>query len=124
MPEENIEQPSINNVRSDEFVTCYANNIQFESSIWDLKLLFGQVDFSAKPVAIEQHTAIAIPWLQAKLLAYYLLINIHIFEAENGKVAVPSSVAPQIPEAPTEDQRAVEFREVALGIRREILGIS
>lgn len=82
--------------RSEEFESLYANNTQFESTLWDLKLIFGQVDLAQG--AIDQHTAIAMPWPQVQIAAYYLLINLNIHQANNGKIFIPPGVLPPRPD--------------------------
>jgi hypothetical protein len=42
--------------RDPDFATLYANNIRFEASVWDLKLLFGLLDLSKPTNIVEQHT--------------------------------------------------------------------
>jgi hypothetical protein len=84
--------------RSAEFTTLYANNVQFESSVWDLKLIFGELDQSANPHSVEQHTAVILPWQQAILTAYYLIVNAMIHEAGDGKVPLPPRIIPVRPD--------------------------
>lgn len=81
--------------RDEDFTSLYANNTQYESTLWDLKLIFGQVDLSKS--AIEQHTAMALPWPHAKLVAYYMLINVAVHQAQNGTIVIPPSVLPPRP---------------------------
>ena len=66
--------------RGEDFESLYANNVQFESSIWDVKLIFGQ--FEQAKSEIEQHTAITLPWSQAKLAAYYFMVNLVLHQEE------------------------------------------
>ena len=82
--------------RDDEFASLYANNTQFESTLWDLKLTFGQVDLAASK--IEQHTAIALPWPHAKIAAYFLVVNVMFHQAQNGGIYIPESVIPLRPD--------------------------
>ena len=82
--------------RTEEFESLYANNTQFESTLWDLKLTFGQVDLAQS--AIEQHTSMALPWPHAKLAAYYMLVNVTIHQANNGLIFIPPSVIPKRPD--------------------------
>jgi hypothetical protein len=102
-------QASLDFERDENFVTLYANNITFEAAIWDLKMIFGQLDQRDK-IVVEQHTAITIPWLQAKLLIYLLQVNVSVFEAEHGKIQVPErfiqepQVLPGSPSAEAEAQ--------------------
>jgi hypothetical protein len=83
-------------VRAEDFTSLYANNVHFESSVWDLKLLFGLLDQikGAGNAMIDQHTAINIPWVQAKLVAYFLTVNVMLHESENGKLEIPTRIIP------------------------------
>jgi hypothetical protein len=89
-------------VRNEDFESLYANQVNFESSVWDLKLIFGLLDQHKAAPFVEQHTAISIPWVQAKLGAYYLQIALAVYEAENGKIKIPVSVLPPLPPMPAD----------------------
>jgi len=103
MPDEEI-MPSVPRqlefTRHDNFESWYANNIQFESSEWDLKMIFGELDLRGGKTVAQQHTAMTISWPQAKILAYFLQVHLAIWEKINGKIMVPVSVWPQKPAAP------------------------
>lgn len=88
--------PATKIYRSEDFLSVYANNIQFEASVWDLKILFGELDQSDGRIDVEQHTGVNLTWMQAKILAYYLRLNIAVHEMSNGKISVPDSVMPPI----------------------------
>ncbi|SRR6266446_7105866 len=79
---------------ADEVYEAYANNVFYEASSWDLKLIFGQLDQTGGKVKIVQHTAITIPWAQAKLMVYWLRGQIEAHELTNGKIQVPPPVIP------------------------------
>jgi hypothetical protein len=99
--------------RSEDFLSRYANNVQFESSVWDLKLLFGQLQLPpGEPGFVQHHTAMTLPWLQIKILSLYLQLNLLIHEALNGKIVIPQSVMPQI-QPPGEDLADPHARAVA-----------
>jgi len=66
----------------------YANNVKFESSLWDLKLIFGQTDQTFGPNAIIQHTAVTIPWPQVKLLLFGLSVTLAEQEGRTGRIAL------------------------------------
>lgn len=89
---------------TEDFSEAYANNVYFESSAWDLKLLFGQLDQSGQLTQSETkiktivHTAITVPWAQAKLMLYWLKGHLEAYEAANGKIQMPASIIP--PEFP------------------------
>jgi hypothetical protein len=89
--------PQVVFVREEEFPTLYANNLQVEASIWDLKVLFGILDQSVQPNRVVQHTAINLPWTQVKLIGYFLRLAVALHEAENGKIIIPVSVKPPDP---------------------------
>src|SRR5689334_3796431 len=72
--------------RSEDFVELYANNVKFESSVWDLKLVFGELDQSLGPNVVVQHTAITIPWPQIKLLLFGLNISLTEHEGRAGRI--------------------------------------
>lgn len=89
--------------RRDEetFTFDYANNVYLESSAWDLKLIFGQLDQAEGAINVDQHTAITIPWPQAKVLIYFLKVHLLAYEIENGKIVVPKIALPPEPQPPS-----------------------
>ncbi len=85
----------------EDFTEDYANNVFFESSVWDLKILFGNLDQSSSEVlVIRRHTAISIPWLQARLMSYFLHLNVSIHEHSNGSEPMPKRLLPPPPTPP------------------------
>jgi hypothetical protein len=89
--------PQVELVRDDDFTTLYANNIQAEMSVWDLKVTFGILDQSVRPNKVVQHTAINLPWAQVKLITYYLQVAILLHEVQNAKIHLPQSLIPPDP---------------------------
>jgi hypothetical protein len=83
--------------RDEDFTALYANSVVSEHSIWDLKVIFGILDQSVTPMQVVQHTSVNLPWVQVKLLSYYLNIAIAIQESFNGKIVVPPIVMPPDP---------------------------
>jgi len=110
---------------ADDFESLYANNIRFESSVWDLKLLFGLLDQSDGKELVDLHTGISIPWTTAKLLVYFLRLNIMIHETENGKIRInPRVYPPQPGELEAEHANnavAHKVRAAAIKLREEFL---
>jgi len=79
----------------DDVIPVYANNVRFEMTAWDLRILFGQLmPLSESKGLIDWHTDVTIPWAQAKLMHLYLGINLTLYERENGKIIIPSGVLP------------------------------
>lgn len=98
-------------VRTDDFTSAYANNVLFEPSVWNLKMIFGELDQHGSKSTVEQHTSITLPWLQAKIMRVFLDVNIAFYEAENGKIDVPTHLLPS-PQAPPPELEGHQ-REVA-----------
>jgi hypothetical protein len=95
--------------RIEDFYEAYANNVLLEQSVWDLKLIFGQLDQSGgKTATIQLHTAITLPWAQAKILSYWLRGHLDAYEITNGKIPIPSSIIPSELTAPSEEIKKSE----------------
>lgn len=77
-----------------------------EQSAWDLKLVFGQLDQTGGTAVVNQHTAITLPWSQAKIFSYLLEAHLLAFEMANGKIMVPSNTIPPELPPPTDDIKA------------------
>jgi hypothetical protein len=87
-----------------EIDAVYANNTLFEVSAWDLKIIFGQLDQHAPKTTIDWHTAVTIPWTQARVLEYYLRANAAFYEKKFGPINLPHQARPPAPVEPTEEQ--------------------
>src|SRR5438270_12412186 len=97
-PQQPTSVPPVKFEHTQDFESRYANNVQSEHSVWDFKVIFGTLDQSVQPNRVMQHTSINLPWLQVKLLSYYLNVAVAIHETENGKIKIPASVMPPNPE--------------------------
>jgi hypothetical protein len=97
-----VQQPQVRVIRGDEFTDAYANNVLFESSVWDLKLVFGQLEQAPEGPSVVMHTAITVPWTAAKLALYYLATQVAAHEITNGKIEIPAAVMPPEIQAPPE----------------------
>jgi len=108
----------------DDVVPVYANNVRFEMTVWDLRLMFGQLmPISEGKGQVEWHTDVTIPWTQAKLMHLFLGINLTLYERANGKITVPPSVLPAAMTAPppgvdASNPDAIETFNVVQGIIR------
>jgi hypothetical protein len=112
MAEQSNTQAPLQFRRIEDFISRYANNVHFEISVWDLKLLFSELQQPpGEPAFIQQHTAITLPWVQVKLLTLLLQVNITAHETANGKIIVPTSLLPPVsppgPEITEPQTRAV-----------------
>jgi hypothetical protein len=84
-------------------ISVYANNLHYESSAWDLKITFGQVDQSSGSIVVKPNVAVTIPWAQAKLTLYWLRIQVEIMEMQTGKIPIRADLLPP-DNTPTEEQ--------------------
>ena len=69
--------------------------------MWDLKIIFGQLEQHTGTPVVDWHTAITIPWLQVKFVAYYLRLQLAWQEQQTGPLKAPSFVMPAEPQPPT-----------------------
>jgi hypothetical protein len=108
---------------ANDYSSVYANNSHFEASVWDLKIIFGELEQHTGKSLVDWHTAVTMPWAQAKVLVYYLRTNITFHESTQQAIHVPTAVVPTKPEPPPEQldtpvTRA--FYEAALKIHEEM----
>ena len=106
----------------EELHTEYANNVAFEQTVWDLKLLFGE--YSQRHNGVEWHTSITIPWAQAKLMLFYLTINVRSYELFNNRaIDIPISMLPAEPDPPPnpDDTKSVKLFEMITRYRQEFM---
>jgi len=112
--------------RTDDFVKSYANNAYYESSAWDLTIVFGQLDqLVGSPAIIRQNIAITIPWAQAKLMAYFLRLHAEANDIQNGKVPIRSDLLPPVPppisEEDAKNPAAKKLYDLAVKLREEFI---
>jgi hypothetical protein len=105
----------------DDLTTDYANNVAFETTVWDLKLIFGE--YSDQDKGVEWHTSMTIPWAQAKVMQYYLQINLEAYEQQHGKIKVPSPMLPPEPPPPPDpnDPATKAFYEIVRRHREKFI---
>jgi hypothetical protein len=82
--------------RTADFIARYANYSHIESSLWDAKILFGQTDQTLGDT-VPIHTALTLPWSQLKVLSYFLGVHLAAYEADNGRIKIPSGIVPLAP---------------------------
>jgi hypothetical protein len=102
---------------ADEVYEAYANHIYYESSSWDLKLIFGQMDQTGGKVRIVQHSAITVPWPLVKLTIFWLKGQLEAHELANGKIRIPPPIIPPpLPPITAEDKRSDPNAEAVYAI--------
>ena len=124
--EENTSKPKatadspVEHRRKETFSSLYSNNVHVESSGWDIKLNFGELDQKLGPNVVVQHTGITLSWPQAKLLNYFLQLHIAHHEAENGDISVPKGVIQAFPEQTPESLAALGVSQKSYDDSRKI----
>lgn len=106
--------------RQGRFTEIYANNFRFEPSLWDFKIVLGELDQEKGQSFVNWHTALTIPWFQVKLLAYYLRLNLAWYEYQNGPLTIPLIALPSNPiSAEIPD---VKWKEISAEIFKQTFG--
>jgi len=93
-----ISEPTPGKNSEPDLDSVYANNTILEISAFDLKIIFGQLDQRTGKDPVDWHTAVTLPWAQAKILSYFLQAQIAWCERIFTPIVVPSSVRPSKPE--------------------------
>jgi hypothetical protein len=121
--EENLSDKDHGFVQEEDFNALYANNVQIKPTIFDLKLVFGEIDQQDGKIVVEQHTSMTIPWVQAKLLVYYLQVTIFGQELEHGPIHFPAALLPPEPPPPHDnaEQGTRIFYEYIKRLRAEFI---
>jgi hypothetical protein len=105
MPEQLPQAAPATFERTDDFTEAYANNVRFESTVLDLKMVFGQSDQKSGREVVEQHTAITLPWPLVKTVIYFLALNVIGQESQNGPITIPPIHIPPPIALPTDEER-------------------
>jgi hypothetical protein len=113
--------PPVKAQHTEEFTSLYANNIRYEATVYDLKLVFGETDLASGSEVIQQHTAVTIPWGLVKVMLFWLQLNFDVTEATVGRVSIPPTQIPPEPQpTPPElanDPNAQKAKEIYAKLR-------
>ncbi len=110
--------------RREHINAVYANYANYEVSDLDLKILFGQLDQSGPNAAVDWHTAVTVAWAEAKIMSYFLRINLAVYEANHGVIKIPASMLPPTLELPADannNPASKAIFDVAQAIRKELM---
>src|SRR5687767_12192888 len=86
--------PEFQSIKARDFTERYANNVRFENNIWDMRLLFGNLDQTEGRNTVTHHTTMSLSWPQAKLMLFYFYANLAFQERWQGKINVPETMIP------------------------------
>jgi hypothetical protein len=92
MPTEKPPTPQIENVTPpDGLPSVYANNIAMGNTVFDVRMIFGEVaDSNATKITINQRVQVTMSWPQAKIFWEFLGRHIRAFEEKNGPIILPA----------------------------------
>lgn len=97
----------------------YANNVFFDTSVFDLKVLFGELRRDHNGWFVAQHTSVTLGWTEAKIAALFLALNVMMHEDANGTILLPEGARPPIVESDEASQQLREILEPVLRRFRE-----
>ncbi len=110
-------------VRHENFESWYANNVQFYPTEFDLRMIFGEYDVAN--LSVQQHTAMTVSWVQAKIILYFLTLQLGIYEMSHEQIKIPPGIFPPEPEPPSgdlaNDPAAREVYEYIKRIREQLV---
>jgi hypothetical protein len=99
--------------QDENFFGEYANNIRFEGSNWDLKLMFGELDQSGAPNVVTQKFSVTVPWAQVKVMHYFLSLHLLSHEADYGRLVIPAGIIAPWPKEVPEGAKPDVWKEAA-----------
>ncbi len=106
--------------RTEGYEKLYANSVSFESNVWDIRAIFGQLLTNEhNEVVIEQHTSVAMPWTQAKIACFHMAINIIGWEQQYGPIRLPPQALPSamgLTEMARNDPRVLAVLTALMGL--------
>jgi hypothetical protein len=76
---------------SERFSSVYANSVQLEATLLDLKLILGEVQLAARG-GVQLHTSVTMTWPLVKGLALDLALYVQAQERESGLIAMPEAM--------------------------------
>lgn len=84
--------------RAPDFIAAYANNVQIETTAWDVTLVFGQFDKHLGENAVRQRASVTMAWPEMKAVCNLVLGNMAFYEAMNGNIKMPPGMTPPPPQ--------------------------
>jgi hypothetical protein len=102
MVEENINESSLagskmvkataERRRAPNYLHCYANNVQIESTLWDINMIFGEVQevFPDEPkIVVQDLVSVVMTPEHAKAMCMTLVQHLKTYEQNYGKIRFP-----------------------------------
>ena len=116
--EKDIRNPPSEN---ENMEVVYANNSHIDGTIWDLQIVFGE--YSPRTREVDWHTTVTMPWAQAKLMAYFLQVQVAVYEFGHGEIRIGSNLIPGPLPPPTDpnDEREKNLRVRLTALREAFI---
>jgi Protein of unknown function (DUF3467) len=68
----------------------YSNNITVGTTQFDMRIIFGQIEeVNDDQFIVQQNAQVTMAWVEAKILADFLRVNIEDYEKRNGQLKIP-----------------------------------
>ena len=84
------QEQELESVRSERFFKVYANSAQIETTVWDFKLIFGEITKADDKMVIEQSVAIVMSPQHLKAFVGVLTHNLREYEKRVGEIKLPA----------------------------------
>lgn len=81
-------------IRSQDFKKLYTNSVNIERTLFDFRLVFGEISRDSGEVINEERISIAMSPQHAKVLARILVQNVHDYEQQIGEIKLPNQTLP------------------------------
>src|SRR5712691_9755447 len=92
------QEKELESVRSENFVRVYANSAQIETTLWDFKLIFGEIAKSGDKMVIDESVAIVMSPQHAKAFVGVLANNLREYEKRVAEIKLPAPEDPPVTE--------------------------
>jgi hypothetical protein len=82
----------IEHSESADFMKVYANSAQVQTSVWDVRLIFGEMEVTQGRATVENSLMVIMSPQHAKALASALSNNIISYEQKIGEIKLPADL--------------------------------
>ena len=87
------ESQDLESVRSDEFIKLYANSARMETTIFDLKIFFGELVQGGEKSYVQEYACISMSPQHAKAMHGVLGNHLSEYETRFGPIPIPRAEA-------------------------------
>jgi len=102
MPEDQLEDQTIELVKAPDFKHIYSNHANFVTGVFDFSIIFGEIveiDKAKQIAKVEQRVRIAMSPIQAKLFVSSFDQQIKAYEKNFGEIKMPDVLKASVQQA-------------------------